>query len=201
MKLAPLIVVHDTVYMNNTNDLTNQFLIAMPALLDPNFYHSVTYICEHNSHGTMGIIINHPLDMALSDILTQMDIASANDGINQMPIYHGGPVQVERGFVLHRPSGSWDAEIKVSDDISITTSRDILAALAQGEGPDDALIALGYAAWEPGQLEQELAENSWLTCHANPAIIFDTPNQDRWSDAATSIGFKLEQLTHQIGHA
>ncbi len=187
--------------MNDTNDFTNQFLIAMPSLLDPNFYHSVTYICEHNDNGTMGIIINHPLDMALGDILTQMDIDAANEDINSIPVYHGGPIQPERGFVLHTPSGNWDAEIKISDDISITTSRDILNALAKGSGPDNALIALGYAAWEPGQLEQELAENSWLTCKANPSIIFNTPNQKRWTDATNSIGFKIEQLTHQIGHA
>lgn len=173
----------------------------MPALADPNFFHSVTYICEHNEQGAMGIIINHPLDIALSDVLEHMDMAANKSTTADQPVYLGGPVQPERGFVLHEPLGKWDSMLAVTEAIGVTTSRDILQALNDGTGPGRNLVALGYAGWSAGQLEQELAENTWLTCPADSAIIFDTPIEKRWSAAAASLGIDLNALSDEIGHA
>jgi len=181
--------------------LTNHFLIAMPALADPNFFHTVTYICEHNRDGALGIVINRPLDMSLGEILSQLDCETGNSDISGRPVYMGGPVQQERGFVLHQPVGEWEATLRITDDIGITTSRDILAAIARGDGPGHSLIALGYAGWAPGQLEQEIADNAWLNGPADPEILFNLPDDRRWTAAAALLGVDLTLLSGDAGHA
>ena len=184
-----------------TTSLTNHFLIAMPALADPNFYHTVTYICAHNEDGAMGIIINRPLGMSLGEVLQQMQIAARSENIERIPIYQGGPVQADRGFVLHQPIKNWDSCIEITGDIGIATSRDILQAIASGEGPEQALIALGYAGWAPGQLEKEIMDNAWLNVPADTGIIFNTPIEQRWHAAAGLMGIDLEKLSIDVGHA
>jgi putative transcriptional regulator len=181
--------------------LNNHFLIAMPQLEDPNFYHSVTYICEHNEDGAMGIVVNRPLDVELGDVLSHMDIENLNQDKIHDIIYLGGPVQPERGFVLHEPLGQWDSMLAVTDSLGVTTSRDILTAINEGSGPDRALVALGYAGWGAGQLEQELVDNAWLSVPADSAIIFDTPIDQRWQAAAAKLGIDLNNLSEDVGHA
>ncbi|MHB8472944.1 MAG: YqgE/AlgH family protein [Gammaproteobacteria bacterium] len=187
--------------MHTAAFLTNHFLIAMPGLADPNFYHTVTYICEHNSHGALGIVINRPLDTRLGNILDHLEIQTATAAIAQQAVYLGGPVQPERGFVLHRPLGDWDATLKISDAIGVSSSRDILGAIAAGRGPERALIALGYAGWGAGQLEQEMAQNAWLSGPADERILFDTPVAQRWSAAAQLLGVDLNLISGDAGHA
>ncbi|OGT64847.1 MAG: hypothetical protein A3I13_03520 [Gammaproteobacteria bacterium RIFCSPLOWO2_02_FULL_47_50] len=182
-------------------NLTNQFLIAMPGLVDPNFYHTVTYICAHNEEGAMGIVINRPLGLLLNEVLEQMNITSRNDLIAQMPVYQGGPVQADRGFVLHHPIREWDYSIEICNTIGIATSRDILKAIANGEGPENSLIALGYAGWGAGQLEREIKENVWLNAPADTSIIFKTPTESRWGAAAALAGVDLDKLSSDVGHA
>ena len=186
--------------MQQTN-LTNQFLIAMPSLKDPNFERTVTYICAHNEEGAMGIVINKPLDIGLGEIFDQMDISTTNPDTNNKLIFHGGPVYTDRGFILHQANEEWDSSIIVSDDICVTTSKDILEAIAKGDGPDESLIALGYAGWAGGQLEQELMDNAWLSGPANLEIIFDTPYEQCWQSAADHMGIDIEKLSTDIGHA
>lgn len=187
--------------MTEASYLNNHFLIAMPALEDPNFFHSVTYICEHNEQGAMGIVINQPLDISLSDVLEHMKIPMSNEELGSIPVYLGGPVQPERGFVLHEPIGKWDSMLEVTDSMAVTTSLDILEALNSGTGPSRSLVALGYAGWGEGQLEHELIENAWLTCPADSAIIFDTPIENRWTAAAASLGVDMNTLSDDFGHA
>lgn len=182
-------------------DLTGHFLIAMPALSDPNFNRTVTYVCAHNSEGAMGIVINRPLDVRLADVLDQMDIEPSSESIGATPVYQGGPVQQDRGFVLHRPPSSWDSTIQINDMVGVATSRDILKAIAAGDGPDSALIALGYAGWAPGQLEEEIASNTWLNGPADLTIMFDTPTDRRWQLSAAHIGVDLSALSSDVGHA
>ena len=181
--------------------LTNQFLIAMPSLDDPNFHGTVTLICDHGAQGAMGIIINRPLDINLGDVLAHMHLTAEQDGIAQRPVYMGGPVQTDRGFVIHTAAGHWDSTLRIGDALQVTTSKDILAQLAKGEGPRQALVALGYAGWGAGQLEQELADNAWLCGPADLHILFDTPWQQRWKAAAALMGVDLSQLSDQVGHA
>lgn len=193
--------VPDTIAMSTTASLSNHFLIAMPTLDDPNFHHTTTYICEHNEDGALGVVINRPLEMQLGDILSHMDIHPANDGIATQPVYMGGPVQSDRGFVLHEPSGDWEATLQVTETIGITSSRDILAAIAEGKGPDHAIITLGYAGWGAGQLEEELAANAWLSGPASSTIVFETPSEERWMAAAALLGIDLNLLSGDAGHA
>jgi len=189
--------------MIETTSLADHFLIAMPALQDPNFFHGVTYICEHNENGAMGIVINRPLDMGLGEIFAETDTRSDIDEINRHPVYLGGPVQNERGFIIHQPPGNWDNLLVVSDRIGVTSSRDLLQAIASGEGPSRILVALGYAGWGPGQLEQEMAENAWLSVPARDAehIIFELPDNERWQAAAGLAGVDMSRLSPDIGHA
>lgn len=182
-------------------NLTNQFLIAMPALADPNFARTVTYLCAHTGEGAMGIVINRPLNLSLSEILDHMDIKSSDPGISGIKVMQGGPVQRERGFVLHAPVGEWDSVLKVSDEIGVATSRDILTAVAEGRGPERALVALGYAGWDAGQLEREVQENAWLSGPADSSIIFDAPYDERWDRAARLIGIDPDRLSGEAGHA
>jgi putative transcriptional regulator len=187
--------------MVDTQYLTNQFLIAMPGLEDPNFYHSVTYICEHNAEGALGLVVNRPLDMQLGEILQHIKLQDAQLEARQMPVHLGGPVQQDRGFILHEPLGDWEATLKVTDRIGVTSSVDILQAIARNEGPERVLVALGYAGWGAGQLEQEMAENAWLTGPADPEILFRTPDEERWQAAARSLGIDLNLLSGDAGHA
>lgn len=184
-----------------SSNLTNHFLIAMPSLADPNFHHTVTYICAHNEEGAMGIIINRPLGLELSEILEQMELKTDDKKIARTPIYHGGPVQSDRGFVLHQPLQQWDSSITVSNKIGVATSRDILKAIAEGKGPDNTFIALGYAGWGAGQLEQEIRDNAWLSGPADLGIIFNMPNELRWSSAAALMGVDIEKISGDVGHA
>ena len=187
--------------MTESTYLTHQFLIAMPALADPNFFQTVTYISEHNASGALGLVINRPLNLSLGQLLEHLQIATDRFDLTRMPIHYGGPVQPEQGFVLHSPVGHWGATLRVTNDIGITTSRDILQAVADGQGPDHLLITLGYAGWGPGQLEQELAENAWLSSPADFDILFRTPSDQRWLAAAALLGIDLNLLSTDAGHA
>ena len=182
-------------------DLTNQFLIAMPSLQDPNFHRTVTYLCAHNDEGAMGIVINRPLDLKLAEVLDHMSIEVENDMVNDMTVLQGGPVQRERGFVIHEPAGEWDAVLAVGDEIAVATSRDILTAVAQGGGPQRAVVALGYAGWGAGQLEREVQQNAWLSGPADSSIIFDLPYDQRYESAARLLGVDLGKLSGEAGHA
>ena len=187
--------------MTATESLVNHFLIAMPDLDDPNFHHTATYICEHNEEGALGVVINRPLEMQLGDILRHMEIKVGNKEIASEIVFMGGPVQSDRGFVLHEPLGDWEATLKVTDTIGITSSRDILEAMAAGDRPDKAIITLGYAGWGAGQLEPELAANAWLSGPASSKIVFETPVERRWLDAAALLGVDMNLLTGDVGHA
>jgi putative transcriptional regulator len=187
--------------MSDSQHLTNQFLIAMPGLEDPNFFHSVTYICEHNEQGALGLVINRPLDMRLGEILQHIQLQHSEPEARQIQVHLGGPVQQDRGFVLHEPLGGWEATLKVTDRIGITSSIDILQAIAKNEGPERSLITLGYAGWGAGQLEQEMAENAWLSGPADPDILFNSPDEERWKAAAASLGVDLDLLSGEAGHA
>ncbi|MGD9389332.1 MAG: YqgE/AlgH family protein [Thioalkalispiraceae bacterium] len=181
--------------------LSNQFLIAMPALEDPNFSHTVSYICEHTPQGAMGVVINRPTELVLGDLLEQLDIEAGDEDIARIPVYHGGPVQLDRGFILHEPIGDWDSTLSVSDDIGLTMSQDIIEAIAHGMGPKKFHVALGYAGWDEGQLEEELLSNAWLTGPADKRIVFDEPVERRWQAAAASLGIELNLLSSDVGHA
>ncbi|MEW6646712.1 MAG: YqgE/AlgH family protein [Pseudomonadota bacterium] len=187
--------------MTETASLRNHFLIAMPQLADPNFSHTVTYICEHNAEGALGIVINRPLDLTLGEVLQHMQIEPGERVDTAAPVFSGGPVQTERGFVLHRPVGAWTSTLPVTADIALTTSRDIMNAIGHGEGPQQFLLALGYAGWGAGQLEQEITQNAWLSGPADPAILFDLPVEERWGAAAALIGVDLTLLSSEAGHA
>lgn len=187
--------------MENANNLTDHFLIAMPGIGDPRFQHTVTYLCEHNENGAMGLVVNRPLEMRLGDVLQHMDIFVELEDINNARVYQGGPVQPERGFVLHRPANEWESTLHVTDDISVTTSRDVLDAMAHGQGPHSSLIALGYAGWQAGQLEQELLDNAWLSGPADRTILFDTEPEQRWQAAAQLLGVDVDRLSLDAGHA
>ena len=186
--------------MQATN-LTNHFIIAMPSLADDNFNQTVTYICEHNKNGCFGIVINRKTDVTLDEVIHQMEIEPGNSINHDTFIYHGGPVQQERGFILHQPLGEWSSSLKINNHLALTTSRDILEAIARDEGPEKSIIALGYAGWSPGQLEQEIASNTWLSCPAEEQIIFDIPAEKRWQSAADLLGIDLQLLSNDAGHA
>jgi len=183
------------------SSLKNYFLLAMPGLNDPNFAHSVVYICEHNADGAMGLIINQQLDIPVKAIFDQLEL-SYLDECGSSLIFDGGPVQRDRGFILH-PSveQQWESTVVIGEDISLTASKDILTDIALGKGPTNALITLGYSSWEAGQLEQELTQNSWLTIPADSAIIFHTDCANRAGAAASFIGLDLAMLSHDAGHA
>jgi len=187
--------------MTEETNLTNHFLIAMPSLEDGNFSRSVTYICEHDENGALGITINRPSEVSLSEILSQLQISSSAEEIKNQTILCGGPVQIDRGFILHSPHGEWDSSLHVTDTIAVTTSQDIMQAIASNKGPDKSLIALGYAGWGPGQLEYEISVNSWLSCPASEDIIFNTAIEKRWRAAAMLLGIDLQLLSNQSGHA
>jgi putative transcriptional regulator len=180
---------------------TNHLLIAMPTLDDPNFAQAVTLICEHTDKGALGIVLNKPLPMKLSEVLQQMQLEPSSCEIGEKPVLRGGPVHTDRGFVLHRPGGEWDHTHKVSDDIQVTTSRDILAAMARGDAPVDAFIALGYAGWDSGQLEREMRDNAWLSMPADARVVFELPFEERWLAAWRIVGIDVDKLSPDSGHA
>jgi putative transcriptional regulator len=185
----------------HTTDLTDHFIIAMPGLEDINFDHSVTYICEHDDNGSFGIIINKQTELKVSEVLEQMKIDNSGQQDTSQPVYLGGPVQPERGFILHSPTGDWNSSLQVNEHIALTTSRDILEAIALNAGPEHSIVALGYAGWGPGQLEKEMAANSWLSCKADEQIIFHTASDERWQAAADILGVDLSLLSNDAGHA
>lgn len=182
-------------------DLTNHFLIAMPTMADPNFSKTVTYICVHNEEGALGIVINKPMAVELSEVFSQMEIACDLPDTTAQRIFDGGPVHQDRGFILHQPVMNWDSSIKVTPDIAVSTSRDILEAIGAGTGPEDCLVALGYAGWGAGQLEFEMGENAWLSGPASHEIIFNLPAEQRWRAAAMAMGVDIEALSGDVGHA
>jgi putative transcriptional regulator len=187
--------------MGFSTSLTNHFLIAMPGLQDPNFARTVTYICEHTDQGAMGIVINRPTEVTLGELLAQLDIPTQLPAVRDTPIYQGGPVQTDRGFVLHSAGHSYDSTLNINARISVTTSRDVLEAIAGGDGPDQSLIALGYAGWGGGQLEQEMSANAWLSGPADDHIIFRMEADARWLAAAKLLGVDLNLLSGEAGHA
>jgi len=186
--------------MDNVN-LTHHFLIAMPNMADPYFSKSLTYICEHNEQGALGIVLTRPVDLTLSALLEQVEIPVANLDIGAIQVHFGGPVQMDRGFVLHHPPGQWQSTLRVNDEIGLTTSKDILEAVARGEGPDKIFITLGYAGWAPGQLEHEMSLNAWLSVPAEPSLIFDLPLEARFDAAMHLLGIDAINLSDDAGHA
>lgn len=190
--------------MIEQNFLTNQFLLAMPALTDPNFQRGVVYICEHSKDGAIGVVINHPIvDITVGDILEHIKIPCDSEAVKTLPVFHGGPMHSERCFVLHQRSKKekWQTSLYTSEELIITTSPDVLAALAANKGPKKILVVLGYAAWQPGQLEVELRNNVWLSMPATTDIIFDVPVQKRWQQAASRIGVDFDKLMSYSGNA
>lgn len=186
-------------------DLSNHFLIAMPSMLDPIFGGTVVYLCEHNTEGALGLIINKPTDMMLDVLLERIELnpgpAARMLGLDSQPVMFGGPVQVERGFVLHAPHGGWSTTMTPSEEVGLTTSKDVLEAVAAGRGPQRMLVTLGCAGWGAGQLEEEIGRNGWLTVPAEAGIIFDTPVEERFSAAMKLLGIDPIMLTGSAGHA
>ncbi len=201
------------------NSLENQLLIAMPSLGDPYFNKTVTYICEHNEEGAMGLIINLPVNITLSDLLKQIepdedaeaqvvesskqDVANASDATNSLEqlVLSGGPISQQRGFVLHSSQQGWSSSLALNKEFMITTSKDILLALGTEKAPEQFIVTLGYAGWGPGQLEEELQANSWLTTPVDADILFKTPVEQRWKKATEKLGIDLAHLSSDIGHA
>lgn len=201
------------------NSLENHLLIAMPSLGDPYFNKTVTYICEHNEEGAMGLIINLPVNITLSDLLKQIepeddaeaqvvesskeDVVNATDITNSLEqlVLSGGPISQQRGFVLHSSQSGWSSSLALSKELMITTSKDILLALGTQKAPEKFIVTLGYAGWGPGQLEEELQANSWLTTPVDSEILFNTPIELRWKKATEKLGIDLAHLSSDIGHA
>ncbi len=182
------------------DNLRNHFLVAMPGLSDPLFANSITYICDHSPEGAMGLVVNRALDLHLKDVFEQMSLGYAEEN-GTAPILAGGPVNTQRGFVLHPTGGVWQSTIQITAEISLTASRDIIAAIASGQGPKDALFVLGYSGWGAGQLERELKDNSWLTVPADADILFHTPLEQRWHAAAMRLGIDMNLMPIHAGHA
>jgi putative transcriptional regulator len=181
--------------------LAGQFLIAMPSLAEPPFSRGVAFLCQHDEDGAVGLLVNQLSEYRFGDVLAQMKLECADHELADAPVLIGGPVQQERGFVLHREHGHWESSYRINGDWSVTTSRDILVAMAAGEGPRLALMALGYSGWSAGQLEQELKDNTWLTAEASERVVFQTPLEERWSAAAGLVGVDPLQLPGYAGHA
>ena len=181
--------------------LQQQMLIAMPSMADPNFSRTVTLLCQHNEAGAIGITINRRSDFSLCELLRQLDIPCENQEISSMIVLEGGPVSPDRGFVLHTPIEGFDSSIQLNKEIMVTTSRDVLSAIASGEGPQQFLVALGYAGWGDGQLESEMRQNAWLSVTADKGILFDSDLQNRWEKALGKLGINANDLSEVGGHA
>ena len=177
------------------------FLIAMPAMADPNFKGTVTYLCEHNEDGALGVVVNRPTALTMDTLFEQIEIVVSDHALSRRKVHFGGPVSVEHGFVLHRSHGSWTSSISVSDELSLTTSKDILEAVANGSGPREWLLTLGYAGWRAGQLEREIAANAWLTVPADAELLFATPAEGLFDAAIKRLGISKFALSHVAGHA
>jgi putative transcriptional regulator len=183
-------------------NLTNQFLIAMPGMADDTFAGSVVYLCEHTERGALGLVINKPIDITLRNLFEKVELSLDRDDLATSPVYFGGPVQTERGFVLHEPvGGHYNSSLAVPGGLEMTTSKDVLEALSSGAGPKKVLITLGYSGWSAGQLEEEIARNGWLTVDAEPGVIFDTPVERRYERALALLGIHPGMLTNEAGHA
>lgn len=182
-------------------NLTHQFLIAMPTLVDPNFERTVVYICEHSDKGALGLVINRSTDLTLARLFDKIDLKLEIAPWKDAPVYFGGPVQTERGFVLHSPTGHYSSSLTVADEIALTTSKDVLEAVASGTGPQRMLVTLGHSGWGEGQLESEIAQNAWLTVAARADIIFETPVEQRFEAALKLLGIDASQLSGMAGHA
>jgi putative transcriptional regulator len=185
-------------------DLTNQFLIAMPGMADDTFAGSVVYLCEHNERGALGLVINKPIDIKLKNLFEKVELTLDSEELAEQPVYFGGPVQTERGFVLHEKQtegSAYSSTMSVPGGLEMTTSRDVLEAMAHGGGPKKVLVTLGYSGWQAGQLEDELGRNGWLTVDADPKVIFDTPIEQRYDRALSLLGFDPRMLSQEAGHA
>ncbi|BCL77351.1 UPF0301 protein [Jeongeupia sp. HS-3] len=182
-------------------DLSRHFLIAMPSLADPIFAKTLTFVCDHNDKGAMGVIVNRPVGMTLTTLFEQLDVELHRPDVADLPVCFGGPVQTDRGFVLHSPLGDWQSTLPVSDDMGLTTSKDILLAVGEGGGPERMFVTLGYAGWEAGQLEAELGQNSWISVQADPEIIFALPAEERYDAALKLLGIDVAMLSDEAGHA
>lgn len=183
------------------SNLTNHFLVAMPGMADPNFGGSVVLIAEHSPKGALGLVINRPMELDLSTLFDRIDLKLEREPLAASPVYYGGPVQTDRGFVLHRPIGSWGSTVTVGDEVGLTSSKDVLEAVAGGGGPQQLLVTLGYSGWGPGQLEDEIARNAWLTAPADADVIFDTPVEQRLARAFGLLGIDPAFLSSAAGHA
>lgn len=174
----------------------------MPALNDPNFNKSLTLICEHSAqNGAMGVVINQPTNANVQELLLQLEIKCEEQKLRETPIYAGGPVSPDRGFILHDGVANWNSSMQIATGLHLTSSNDILEAIARNEGPDNSIVVLGYAGWAPGQLEMEIAANSWLTIGYQPQLVFDTPPEEQWLAAGNILGIDLNLLTASAGHA
>ena len=186
-------------------DLTNQFLIAMPGMADDNFAGAVVYLCEHNDKGALGLVINKPIDIKLRNLFEKVELTLERDDLAEQPVYFGGPVQTERGFVLHEKLGGetspYNSTLEIPGGLEMTTSKDVLEAMSAGGGPKKVLVTLGYSGWGAGQLEDEIGRNGWLTVQADPQIIFDTPVEQRYERAVRLLGIDPRMLSQDAGHA
>ncbi len=182
-------------------NLTDHFLIAMPAMVDSYFSKTLVYIAEHNDRGALGVIVNRPIDMSLGTLLEKIDVPLEAAGLAGLPVLFGGPVQTDRGFVLHRPVGHWQSTLVINEQLGLTSSRDILQAVARSGQPQDVLVTLGYAGWAAGQIEHELAQNAWLTVPADPGILFASPYEERLASALELLGVNPANLADAAGHA
>ena len=186
-------------------NLTNQFLIAMPGMVDGNFAGTVVYMCEHNDKGALGLVINRPIDINLKHLFEKVDLSLDRSDLAERPVFLGGPVQTERGFVLHErlddEGGHYNSTLKIEGGLEMTTSRDVLEALSNGAGPRKVFITLGYSGWTAGQLEEEISRNGWLNVDADPQIIFDTPVEQRYDKALSLLGIDRSFLMGEAGHA
>ncbi len=186
--------------MSNFN-LTNHFLIAMPAMQEGFFAGTLTYICEHDENGALGLVVNRPISLTMAEMFSQINIPLLQPALGKMPVHVGGPVQVERGFVLHDTGRDWQSTLRINDHLALTTSKDILEALGEGKGPENFLVTLGYSGWEQGQLEHEINENTWLTVPATEHILFGLPAEERLAAAMALLGVNYSMLVEDAGHA
>ncbi|CAN7718464.1 MULTISPECIES: YqgE/AlgH family protein [Duganella] len=184
-----------------TLNLANHFLIAMPSMQDPVFGGTVVYVCEHNENGVLGVVINKPTDMTMQVLFERIDLKLESDVDVDEPIMFGGPVQDDRGFVLHTPGSRYSSSLTVTKDVAFTTSIDVLEAVAAGDGPQRMLVSIGYSGWSPGQLEDEISRNGWLTVSADPDILFNLPIEERYTAAMRLLGIDPLMLTSEAGHA
>lgn len=183
------------------SSFANHLLIAMPSLLNTPFEKAVIYVCEHHIQGTVGLIINRPMAYQLRLVFEQLHIQPSKSTQNDLPLLYGGPVQPERGFVIHRPVGVWRSSLVLQDDVTVTTSNDIIQAIGNDAGPKDALVTLGYSGWTENQLEEEVIKNIWLVCPYKPDILYEVPFEQRWEYAGLTLGVKMSQLISNAGHA